>query len=63
MAGIGQRRKPEIITESTYLNSLDREGYERAECPRCHGTGRFDYKDCYRCGRRGVVYILTEKED
>jgi RecJ-like exonuclease len=59
MAEIGQRPKPKIITESKYLNSFDREGYERAECPRCHGTGRVDFKDCYRCARRGVVYILT----
>ena len=62
MADIGQRRRPKIVTESAFYNSFDREGYERAECPKCQGTGRKDFKDCYRCARRGVVYILTEKE-
>ena len=62
MADIGQRPKKKIITESKFLNSFDREGYERAECPRCHGTGTKDHKDCWQCARRGVVYILTEEK-
>ena len=62
MPDISQPAKPKIITESKFLNTFDRDGYERAECPRCQGTGRKDFKDCYMCGRRGVVYMLTTED-
>lgn len=54
------------IRQSQYFNLADpndRDDYERIPCPRCGGTGQYQYKDCYKCARYGVVYVKIEKEN
>ena len=32
----------------------------RGNCPKCHGTGRYDRKTCTRCGGNGITTYIDK---